>query len=148
MINFPHWFFFCFVFLKRYVGQCLHSLGKGRRAEGEVLTGCSLTLIVAPKASIWPLLSHTCVVMPLEYPDSLTGTCVRLWTREDWEEPGLPLCYPAPITSLFCLQLPFWSLDICGGFHCSRGPWESSSWEESIVCSPPHCELLLSREKD
>lgn len=52
MINFPHQFFFCFVSLKQYIGQCLQSLGKERRAEGGVLAGCSPTLIVVTKASI------------------------------------------------------------------------------------------------
>lgn len=53
------------------LGLCNH-LGNNRGAEREMLSKCSLTMIIVNKASVGPVLNHTHVVMHLESPDSPT----------------------------------------------------------------------------
>jgi len=53
MIGFPHLFLFFFFSEKKksWLGLCNH-LAENKEAEGEMLSECSLTMIVVNKASI------------------------------------------------------------------------------------------------
>lgn len=67
------WFYFglVWVFFPETMGRLdlCNLLGDIRAAEGEMLSKCSLTIIIVNKASVLPVLYCTCVIMHLEFTD-------------------------------------------------------------------------------
>lgn len=67
MIAFPH--LFPFSETVHRLGLCNH-FEDNRGAEGEVLSECSFTTVIANKASVGPVLNHSYVTAHLKSPDS------------------------------------------------------------------------------